>query len=107
MRSVVLFLLLPLYSQAQTILSGKVVEAATGSPIPYASIGLVKQNAGTNANENGEFRITCSRPDGDSLFISCVGYATIRLSARDLLSKQVLALSTYEKRLRPLIIKNQ
>jgi hypothetical protein len=106
-RSVVFFLLLPFYSPAQTILNGKVVETSTGNSIPYASIGLVKQNAGTNANENGEFKISCSWPDGDSLVISCIGYVTIRLPARDLLPNQVLSLSTYEKRLRPLIIKNQ
>ena len=106
-RTIVILLLFPFYSYTQEILSGKVVEASTGNAIPYATIGLVKQNAGTNANEKGEFIISSKQPELDSLIISCIGYKTILLPVTDLRLNPVLTLSVNEKRLRTVVIRNK
>ena len=42
---------------AQTRLSGKVLDAATGQPVPYASISVLNTTAGTTSNAEGEFEI--------------------------------------------------
>jgi hypothetical protein len=107
MRSLVFLLFLPFYSHSQTVFSGKVVEGCTGKVIPYATVGLIKQNVGTNANEQGEFSISCKQPDRDSLIVSCIGYTTICLPVKDLSTNPVLSLSVNEKRLRTVVIKNQ
>jgi hypothetical protein len=107
MRSIVFFLLLPISSYAQVIFNGKVVENFTGNAIPYATIGLVKQNVGTNANEKGEFIIASKQPDIDTLIISCIGYTTVRLPVKELKANPTVSLTVSEKRLRTVVIKNK
>jgi len=107
LKLIVCVLFLPFYSHSQIILNGKAVEATTGKPIPYATVGLVKQNVGANANAYGEFIITCQRPELDSLIISCIGYKPILFPVRDLRTNPIVALSVSEKRLKPVVIKNQ
>jgi hypothetical protein len=107
MRILFFLLLLPLFSGGQIVLSGKVVEENTLNPIPYATIGLVMQNVGTNANEKGEFKITCRQPDLDSLIISCIGYATILLPVNKLQSLIPVKLNRSKKLLKTVYIKNQ
>ncbi len=53
-----LFLLaasLPLCAQQR--LAGKVVDAATGQPVPYASLGVLGTTRGTTSNAEGEFEL--------------------------------------------------
>lgn len=45
------------YSQGQTI-EGRVVDAKTRQPIPYAAIGIVNKNVGTISDEDGFFRLS-------------------------------------------------
>lgn len=57
MRFIFSFLLILAFStsaHAQT-LQGKVVDAKTAEPIPFASIGIIGTNTATVTNENGEF----------------------------------------------------
>src|SRR5688572_422890 len=107
MKPLVLFLLFPFFCHSQEFFSGKVVELSSGKAIPYATIGLVRQNTGTSANEQGEFRISCKNPGQDSLLISCVGYNTIIVPVNYLRTNSVLALALNEKRLKPVVVKNQ
>ena len=107
MRLLLLLLLLPFFNHAQVSFSGKVVEEFTKKPIPYATIGLIKQNVGTNANEQGEFTFSCKQPGLDTLIISSIGYITIRLPVNELRVNNVLTLSVKEVQLRQVVIKNQ
>lgn len=50
-----LALSLPLCAQQR--LTGKVVDAATGQPVPYASIGVLGTTRGTTSNAEGEFEL--------------------------------------------------
>jgi hypothetical protein len=107
MRSIIFILWLPLSCYAQVIFNGKVVEKSTGKAVPYATIGLIKQNVGTNANENGEFTIDCRQPDIDSVIISSIGYITVHLPVQELKTNPTISLSLSEKRLRTVVIKNK
>lgn len=65
-------LLLAACAQAQ-VLKGRVVDAATGNPIAYASIYLKGSSKGTNSNKQGEF-ILYSNETKLPLIVSSVGY---------------------------------
>lgn len=51
------FLALSLPVCAQQRLAGKVLDAATGQPVPYASIGVLGTPRGTTSNAEGEFEL--------------------------------------------------
>ncbi|MET4075591.1 carboxypeptidase-like regulatory domain-containing protein [Hymenobacter sp. UYCo722] len=72
--TLVFLLLLPLLGRAQEIrISGRVVDAQTKEPIPFASIGL--REAGTLTNESGYFRMVESIGyKQDSLIFRTLGY---------------------------------
>ena len=42
---------------AQQRVSGKILDAATGQPIPYASISVLNTTTGTTSNDEGEFEL--------------------------------------------------
>lgn len=63
-------------ASAQTpVLRGQAVDAATGHPLPYASVGVLHRPAGTVANGEGNFVLAVpGQFDADSLRVSLVGY---------------------------------
>lgn len=65
-------------ARGQSILSSKVIDGATGKPIPYVNVGVVKRGIGTVTDENGffEFVIPKRLSPKDILQISIVGYKT-------------------------------
>jgi hypothetical protein len=77
---VLLFLLLPLISVGQG-LTGTVVNSETKEGVPFATIGLVKQNTGTNADEKGHFTLNTTPAPNDSFIVSSVGYETLKIAA--------------------------
>ena len=66
------------YSQE---LSAVVLDSLNQNPIPFASIYL-KSGSGAVSNEEGRFQLNYKDEEviKDSLFISCMGYKTLRLS---------------------------
>jgi formylglycine-generating enzyme required for sulfatase activity len=68
------FLCLSFSVTAQT-LSGKVLNAKTKEPLPYANVVIFATNAGTITNEEGEFSIS-NLNNNDTLVISYVGFKT-------------------------------
>ena len=72
-----LFLLhLPLLGWAQEVrISGRVVDAITKEPIPFASLSLLKSETGTLTDEFGNFQITGKEQFAeDSLTVKTLGY---------------------------------
>ncbi len=67
-------------SFAQKI-AGKVMDAATGNPISYASIIVKGTKVGTSSNEQGTFTITAK--EGVTLLVSASGYTTKETIATD------------------------
>ncbi|MCF0197414.1 MAG: carboxypeptidase-like regulatory domain-containing protein, partial [Bacteroidaceae bacterium] len=80
MRNLIAFVVATLLSgtlAAQTEVVGKVVDAETGEPLPYASI-YVNPNTGTLTNPDGNFKLHIKDVDGDaSLRITYVGYESV------------------------------
>ncbi|MDQ2793418.1 MAG: carboxypeptidase-like regulatory domain-containing protein [Bacteroidota bacterium] len=47
---------------AQSRITGKILDAATGQPVPYASISVLNTSAGTTSNAEGEFELKTVLP---------------------------------------------
>lgn len=63
--------------EAQTPITGKVIDSKTGSPLSYASVRLKEKALGVVANERGEFTLSLnSSPETYTLVVSFVGYKT-------------------------------
>lgn len=58
---------------AQVVVKGRVTDASSGDPIPFASVGVIGLNYGTTTNFQGEFTLN-AKSVSDSLFASVVGY---------------------------------
>ncbi|HRH68659.1 MAG TPA: carboxypeptidase-like regulatory domain-containing protein [Flavobacteriales bacterium] len=63
---------------AQVPVTGRVVDAVTGKPLPYCTVARVGGPHGTITNDDGGFRITLDSTD--SLRFSFVGYTSRTLS---------------------------
>ncbi len=78
-----LLLLCPSILQAQIIYTGEVLNIKDNSSIPYASIGLLKENRGINANEEGRFILSSNSNHPDTLIISSTGFETLKISTEN------------------------
>lgn len=61
---------------------GQIIDAETGSPIPYVNIGIVAKGTGTVSNVDGRFRLLINVPalDGkNTVLFSCLGYKTLEI----------------------------
>ncbi|MBS1511766.1 MAG: SusC/RagA family TonB-linked outer membrane protein [Bacteroidetes bacterium] len=77
---VFLFFLVPLVTQAQSVITGRVLKE-DGSPAEGASVTIKGKNTGTKADNQGNFRITASK--GDVLIISSINYVTQQVTIKD------------------------
>jgi len=77
-------------------LIGKIVDNKDNTPLQSADILNLNSVVGTTTNSDGKFQIT-AQPN-DTLFISYVGYQSIKLKiTNDLLKGNELLISMYEK----------
>jgi hypothetical protein len=80
MRLLFLILIFPDLAFSQHTFNGKLINKATKEKISFATIGLIKENIGTNADEEGIFSLRRYQEiPNDSLIISCIGYETLML----------------------------
>lgn len=54
------------------LVTGKVVDADSGAPVPFASVGIVGTALGTSTNQQGEFTLALS--GRSSVKVTCIGY---------------------------------
>ncbi len=74
-----LFFFLLSYLVKSQELTGIILDETNNAPIPFSSIYL-KSGKGVVSNEEGRFRLNINSVNiNDSLFISCMGYQTLRL----------------------------
>ncbi|HNO04244.1 MAG TPA: carboxypeptidase-like regulatory domain-containing protein [Flavobacteriales bacterium] len=73
-------MLLPLVGIGQATLQGRVMDARTQEPLPYASVVTSKNGQGVITNEEGIFRITAVAEE-DTLVFSYLGYRSVSMSA--------------------------
>ena len=76
----ILFFLIPLLSQAQTAVTGKVLDEK-GNPVVGASVLVKGAKSGTKTDANGNFTITAKT--GDVLVISSVNFGTQQTKVKD------------------------
>jgi hypothetical protein len=79
MRLVLLFLL-PLSSFGQNLFKGIVINKETRQGVAFATVGLVKQNIGTNSDEKGSFSLYITSTANDTLIFSSIGYETLKVA---------------------------
>lgn len=66
-------------------ISGKITDAETSEPLPYATIGISHRGRGTVTNFNGDFVLRISEEClDDTLSVSYVGYVNRRITVRSL-----------------------
>ncbi len=75
------FFILPLSAQNVTTINGKVTDALTNEPVPFATVVMKGMQAGTNTDMDGNFKIVTSTPS-DSLICTLIGYKTVALRIR-------------------------
>ncbi len=70
---------------AKFFISGKITDAESGEPLPYATIGISHRGRGTVTNFNGDFILRISGEClEDTLSVSYVGYVNRRMPVRSL-----------------------
>jgi len=84
----VCLLALPAAAQ-RLIISGQVVEASNGEPVPFASIFIPKTSTGATADADGKFKLAVSGTP-DSIAASALGFATQRRKLTDAPTQTVL-----------------
>jgi uncharacterized protein with FMN-binding domain len=70
---------------AQSSFHGYVVDADTGNPLAYVSIGVVATSVGTVSNEKGQFNLVFNKTvkGADSVKFSMVGYKDVTYKVSD------------------------
>ena len=82
LAGIALFLLFHSTSLAQlTRISGKVTDALTGEPIPFASVVFKKSTIGVNTNIDGFYTLESDTPS-DSIAAQFLGYITVSLPVK-------------------------
>ncbi|MBO2010602.1 DUF5686 and carboxypeptidase-like regulatory domain-containing protein [Hymenobacter negativus] len=90
LASLLLACLFALPAAAQRIvISGQVVEATNGEPVPFASIFVPKTSAGITADADGKFKLAVTGSP-DSIAASAMGFATQRRKLSDAAVQTVL-----------------
>ena len=88
--------------------TARVVDASSGQPIPYASIGVCNRPLGTVADAQGSFLLSrIGAADTDTLVISCVGYVSRKLLAKQLPSETTLRLIPQTTKLADVVVRGR
>jgi CubicO group peptidase (beta-lactamase class C family) len=92
-RLLFIFIIIPLSCNSQNVISGTVLDKATGAPIDLVTIGIVRKGIGTNTNQEGEFRLIINDSNKkDTLRVSIVGYETLFVPLQNLSDKNPIKL---------------
>ena len=67
-------LTLPVLAQT-TPLEGQVLDAKTGQPVPFATLGVPRRGLGTVANEQGRYVLRLPAGAADTVIVTSVGYS--------------------------------
>jgi hypothetical protein len=84
----VIILLFSLQFYGQTI-TGNVLDASTGEPLIYASIGVIETSVGTITNEKGNFKLDVKNlPNKSIVRFSMIGFKSHIYAIEELLNKE-------------------
>lgn len=76
MRSLIIVFLIALtsgFTNAQTVIRGKVTDAATGDPIPFANVVIKGSAVGSSTDFDGFYEIN-GEAESDTILVSFIGY---------------------------------
>jgi hypothetical protein len=73
MKAIILFLFISLAILKSQVITGNLKDT-NNNPIPYANVVLFNSRNGTNANEDGSFKLDITNCSNDSLLISAIGF---------------------------------
>lgn len=91
---------LPIYSQIK--INAKLVDKEQGLPIPFASVAVNQTGQGTASSPEGFFTLICNKTD--SLTISHVAYASVKVSAEQLLGVNRLEMQEQAHAISPIVV---
>ena len=90
---------IPLRSQTDDFISGKVINSETHEPVAFATVKLKHNQLGVYANAEGDFRILKNSGfQSDSVIITCIGFKRNSIAYKDLgdqYAKQDIAYTGY------------
>lgn len=82
----VLFLTISLNVFSQTTISGKIINKETNTQIEFVNVGIPGKEIGTVSNEQGYYQLQISNENlNDTLFVSCIGYNSVKIKLNDLI----------------------
>lgn len=74
-----------LFSQSPDFIEGKIINASTSRPVPFATIKLKNNQLGVYANADGDFKISRNADFlDDSLMVTCIGFKQTSVAYKDL-----------------------
>ena len=88
--SCVLFVLFYAIGNLLTAQSWTVLDKDSNTPIAYANIGIPEKGTGTVTNDIGQFNLTVEQ--SDQVYVSHMGYTTLVIAGKELLSKKAIDL---------------
>jgi outer membrane receptor for ferrienterochelin and colicin len=78
-----IFIILTIFSQevqgqqtARGLIEGRVAEAASNNPVPFANVVIYGTNMGTLTDESGNFSLKNVEPGYIKIAVTCIGYET-------------------------------
>ncbi|HQK98238.1 MAG TPA: DUF5686 family protein, partial [Bacteroidia bacterium] len=75
------FLFLQTASAQETSISGKVTDALTNEPVPFATVIFKGTTTGTNTDMDGKFNLSSANPT-DSIICTLVGYKPVKMRVK-------------------------
>ncbi|WP_439558982.1 DUF5686 family protein [Dyadobacter sp.] len=86
---IVVFASLNAFSQTTHVIKGRVTDASTGDPIPFANIAIKASLYGTTTNFDGFYQLNYN-PPADSITVTYVGYDNRSKAINASLTEQVI-----------------
>jgi hypothetical protein len=84
--------------KAQKTFRGRILDESTMLPISFASVGVLGKEIGSISDSAGIFRviIPANIRDEDTILITSVGYASVKLSVREAIAKNLFQLKAVQ-----------
>jgi hypothetical protein len=102
------FLAFPMLTLAQTSYKGTVINKKSKETIPYATVGLIKENTGINADEEGKFILKSLNPQkNDTLIISSIGYELRKIPLEINKTEYIIGLNEKITKLGEILVTNK
>lgn len=77
------------FSQTSFIIKGRVTDATTGDPVPFANLAIKATSSGTTTNFDGYYQLTFT-PPADSIVITYIGYESRSKAIKPDLAEQII-----------------